>query len=66
MRALIYRQPWQMSLDVVPEPTLAPGQVIAQVAAVGVCGSVHGFTGTDGRQAIRLIEAIYASSKEGQ
>jgi L-iditol 2-dehydrogenase len=56
MRALIYRDPWQMPLEHVPEPTLEPGGVIVRVAAVGVCGSdVHGFTGSTGRRQTGII-----------
>jgi L-iditol 2-dehydrogenase len=56
MRALIYRQPWKMPLEDVPEPTLEPDQVIVQVSAVGVCGSdVHGFTGSTGRRQPGII-----------
>ena len=51
MKAMVYKGPWQMPLEDVPEPEVRPGEVIVAVRAVGVCGSdVHGYTGSTGRR----------------
>jgi len=46
MKALVYRGPFETTLEDVPEPAAEPGSVVVQVAAVGMCGSdVTAFTG---------------------
>ncbi len=48
MRSLVYRAPRTLVLEERPYPALAPGEVIARVEAVGVCGSeLHGYLGHD-------------------
>jgi threonine dehydrogenase-like Zn-dependent dehydrogenase len=39
MKALVYRGPFDTVLEEVPEPVAAPGSVLVEVAAVGMCGS---------------------------
>lgn len=46
MRAAVMRD-WQLRVDVIPDPTPGPGQVLTKVLACGICGSdlhllVHG------------------------
>ena len=51
MKALIYKGPWEMTLEEVAEPTPNPGEVLIDVKAIGICGSdVHGYTGSTGRR----------------
>jgi threonine dehydrogenase-like Zn-dependent dehydrogenase len=46
MKALVYRGPFATVLEEVPEPVAAPGAVLVEVAAVGMCGSdVTAFAG---------------------
>ncbi len=52
MRALIYEEPWKMTLQSLPMPALEAGEVLIKMESVGICGSdVHGFTGESGRRA---------------
>jgi len=41
MRALVYRGPHTLQLEDVAAPLTAPGEVVVQVAAAGVCGTDH-------------------------
>jgi L-iditol 2-dehydrogenase len=51
MKALIYKGPWEMTLEDVAEPAPQPGEVLIDVKAIGICGSdVHGYTGSTGRR----------------
>lgn len=51
MRALVFENPWQMSLQDVADPEPQAGEVLLRVEATGICGSdVHGFTGESGRR----------------
>ena len=56
MKTLVYNGPWDMSLEVVPDPTPVAGEVLLKIEAVGICGSdVHGFTGESGRRRPGMI-----------
>ncbi len=56
MKALMFDAPWVMPLKEVLKPEPRAGEVIVQVAAVGICGSdVHGFTGSTGRRQPGII-----------
>ena len=51
MKALVYEEPWKMTLQDLPKPEPAPGEVVIEMESVGICGSdVHGFTGESGRR----------------
>lgn len=41
MRALVYRGPHVLQLEDVATPRAAPGEVVVEVAAAGVCGTDH-------------------------
>ncbi len=52
----MFDAPWSMPLKEVRRPEPRAGEVIVQVAAVGICGSdVHGFTGSTGRRQPGII-----------
>ncbi|MBT5707081.1 alcohol dehydrogenase catalytic domain-containing protein [bacterium] len=56
MRALVYNGPWDMTLEDLPKPSPAPGEVLVKMQSVGICGSdVHGFTGESGRRAPGMV-----------
>ncbi|MCF7762968.1 MAG: zinc-binding dehydrogenase [Verrucomicrobia bacterium] len=56
MKAVVYHGPWNMSLEDLPKPEAAPGEVLLRMDAVGICGSdVHGFTGESGRRAPGMV-----------
>ena len=56
MKALVYTQPSEMTYRDEPEPTLAPGEVLICVDAVGICGSdMHAYHGRDPRRIPPLI-----------
>jgi L-iditol 2-dehydrogenase len=56
MKALVYKQPWEMTLQDLPMPTLQEGEVLIKMESVGICGSdVHGFTGESGRRAPGMV-----------
>jgi threonine dehydrogenase-like Zn-dependent dehydrogenase len=51
MRALVLADFWNLTVDEVPEPEPAPGDLLIEVVATGICGSdVHGYTGENGRR----------------
>lgn len=51
MRALVYDGPGSVSVQERPDPRPAPGEVLLQVIATGICGSdLHGYTGENGRR----------------
>jgi L-iditol 2-dehydrogenase len=56
MKALVYEEPWKMTLQDLPKPELQPGEVLLKMESVGICGSdVHGFTGESGRRAPGMV-----------
>ena len=56
MKALVYEQPWKMTLQDLPKPKPEAGEVLIKMEAVGICGSdVHGFTGESGRRAPDMV-----------
>jgi L-iditol 2-dehydrogenase len=56
MKALVYKEPWKMTLCDIPKPTLELGEVLIKIESVGICGSdVHGFTGESGRRAPGMV-----------
>ena len=56
MKALVYTGPEAMELRDVPEPKPATGEVMVDVARVGICGSdMHGYLGHDDRRPAPLI-----------
>jgi L-iditol 2-dehydrogenase len=56
MKALVYEEPWKMTLRDLPKPDPAPGEVVIKIESVGICGSdVHGFTGESGRRAPGMV-----------
>jgi L-iditol 2-dehydrogenase len=56
MKALLYEEPWKMSLTEMPKPSPGSGEVLLKSVAVGICGSdVHGFTGESGRRKPDMI-----------
>jgi L-iditol 2-dehydrogenase len=56
MQALLLSEYKKLELAEVPEPELAPDEVLLQVAACGICGSdVHGFDGSSGRRIPPII-----------
>lgn len=56
MRALVYNGPWDMTLEDLPQPQPAAGEVLVKMKTVGICGSdVHGFTGESGRRAPGMV-----------
>ena len=62
MRALVYRGPGRIALEDVPRPLAGPGEVIVQVAAVGICGSdMHAYHGHDDRRPPPLVLGHEAS-----
>ena len=56
MRALVYTQPQEMQLQDRPMPTLADGEVVLKIEAVGICGSdLHAWHGHDPRRQPGLV-----------
>lgn len=46
MRAVVFPEPGRLEVTEVPEPTAGPRDVVARVAAVGICGTdIHVFDG---------------------
>lgn len=51
MKALLLREYKHLELLDLPQPAPAPGELLIQVAACGICGSdVHGYDGSSGRR----------------
>jgi len=51
MRALVFTRPNRVELREVPEPEPGPGEVLVEVAAVGICGSeLHGIRSSEFRR----------------
>lgn len=56
MKALVYTGPERLELREVPEPEPGEGEVLVEVAHVGICGSdMHAFAGHDERRPAPLI-----------
>ena len=57
MRAIVYDEPWKMSVKEVPYPEFEDdSDIIVKVGAVGICGSdIHGYTGATGRRCPGVI-----------
>lgn len=56
MKALVYRGPELIGLEDVPDPVAESGEVVVQVAAVGICGSdMHAYHGHDNRRPPPLV-----------
>lgn len=56
MKALVYTQPRALEMHDVAPPTLADGEVILDIEAVGICGSdMHAWAGHDPRRKPGLI-----------
>jgi 2-desacetyl-2-hydroxyethyl bacteriochlorophyllide A dehydrogenase len=56
MKALVYTQPNEVQLQDRPRPDLAPGEVVLQIEAVGICGSdMHAWHGHDPRRKPGLV-----------
>jgi alcohol dehydrogenase len=56
MRALVYTQPNEVQLQQQPAPQAAPGEVVLQIEAVGICGSdMHAWHGHDPRRKPGLV-----------
>lgn len=51
MRALLLTEYKHLNLTEVPEPVIAPDEVLLRIEACGICGSdVHGYDGSSGRR----------------
>lgn len=56
MKALVYTAPHQTQLHDLPAPVAAPGEVVLQIEAVGICGSdMHAWHGHDPRRKPGLV-----------
>jgi L-iditol 2-dehydrogenase len=62
MKALVLKQYNHLVYEEVPEPDIAPDEVLIQVKACGICGSdVHGVDGSTGRRIPPIIMGHEAS-----
>ncbi|MDA1313520.1 MAG: galactitol-1-phosphate 5-dehydrogenase [Acidobacteria bacterium] len=62
MKALVLEEYKKLAVNEVPEPTLAPGEVLIRVRSCGICGSdVHGYDGSSGRRIPPVIMGHEAS-----
>jgi L-iditol 2-dehydrogenase len=51
MKALLLEEYKRLAIDEVPEPEIAPNEVLISVKSCGICGSdVHGYDGSSGRR----------------
>ncbi|RFC43834.1 MAG: L-iditol 2-dehydrogenase [Verrucomicrobia bacterium] len=70
MKALTLTAPSQFTFGDVPEPELAPNEVLVAVRACGICGSdIHGMDGSSGRRIPPIImghEAAGVIARIGQ
>jgi L-iditol 2-dehydrogenase len=56
MKALLLSEYSKLEVADLPRPVAAPGEVLVQVAACGICGSdVHGYDGSSGRRIPPLV-----------
>ena len=66
MQAIVFYGKHQLALEDVPEPSLAPGEVLVRVAACGICGSdLHGYLGHSPRRD-RSVPLIMGHEFTGQ
>jgi len=66
MQALVFHGIHQLAVEDVPEPVLASGEVLVQVAACGICGSdLHGYEGHSPRRD-RSVPLIMGHEFTGQ
>ncbi len=62
MKALLLEEYKQLKVQDVPEPEIAPKEVLIRVKSCGICGSdVHGFDGSSGRRIPPVIMGHEAS-----
>lgn len=62
MKALVLEEYNKLVFREVPEPAIAPNEVLVRIKACGICGSdVHGFDGSTGRRIPPLIMGHEAS-----
>ena len=62
MKALLLTEYKKLQLTDMPEPEIAPGELLVRVKACGICGSdVHGFDGSTGRRIPPLVMGHEAS-----
>jgi threonine dehydrogenase-like Zn-dependent dehydrogenase len=56
MKALLLKEYGKFSVETLPEPKIAPDEVLIHVKACAICGSdIHGYDGTSGRRRPPLI-----------
>jgi threonine dehydrogenase-like Zn-dependent dehydrogenase len=56
MRALVWHGPGRMSVDELPDPEPAPGEVVLAPAAAGICGSdLEGYVGAQANRTPPLV-----------
>ena len=64
MKALVLNDYKQLGVEDVPEPQIAPDEVLVRVSSCGICGSdVHGYDGSSGR---RIPPVIMGHEASGQ
>lgn len=64
MKALVLNEYKRLDLEDVPEPEIAPHDVLIRVRSCGICGSdVHGYDGSSGRRIPPLIMGHEASGE---
>jgi len=62
MKALLYTEPYKLSITDVPVPQIDKNEVLIRIKACGICGSdVHGYTGKTGRRIPPLVMGHEAS-----
>ena len=62
MKALVLEEYKKLAVNDVPEPLIAPGEVLIRVRSCGICGSdVHGYDGSSGRRIPPVIMGHEAS-----
>ena len=62
MKALILEEYKKLVISDVPEPSIAPSEVLIRVHSCGICGSdVHGYDGSSGRRIPPVIMGHEAS-----
>jgi L-iditol 2-dehydrogenase len=67
MKALLLEEYKKLKVQDVPEPEIAPNEVLIRVKSCGICGSdVHGFDGSSGRRIPPVIMGHEASGVVAQ